>query len=196
MKSVRKRKSITLARLQDSGPTPERIVKSAGDYDIGSDETRGKVYTFRDDPISRLMSKGQLSDQRAQSDDERKKSSEPRYQALLKYRHHWHHAGMEPTYGNFDLNKVFAQDGAWPGMPATEYQAFHREQYRGAVKKLGMKASFTVEKVVCEGDSLEAAGIKLGYRNGSQARTASIEILQIAADILVNHWGIIPQRIK
>lgn len=183
------RRPITLAPIGGlQGPTPERLLKSGGDFEVGNDKT-AKIYTFRDGSLERLKDRGKLADRHSRNGSE----IEPRYEALMKYRHHWRCAGMEPSFGNFDLNKVFAtEDGGFAGMARTEAQAFHVGQYRLAVREIGIKSSFVVECVVCQDDTLASAGAKLGYADRNSAVGAATEIIQLAADRLAGLWGIKP----
>jgi len=177
-----------------SGPTPERLAKSGGDFVIGNDPQRSaRVYTFRDGSLERLKDRGKLADKFSRGGGE----VEPRYEALMKFRHHWRCAGMEPSYGNFDLNKVFASENSgFTGLAKTEAQAFHVGQYRAAVREIGLKSSFVVECVVCADDTLERAGVKLGYNNRNAAVAAATECIQRAADQLAELWGIKPRTGK
>lgn len=191
------RRPVTLAAIDGtglSGPTPERLAKSGGDFVIGNDPQRSaRVYTFRDGSLERLKDRGKLADKFSRGGGE----VEPRYEALMKFRHHWRCAGMEPSYGNFDLNKVFASENSgFTGLAKTEAQAFHVGQYRSAVREIGMKSSFVVECVVCADDTLERAGVKLGYNNRNAAVAAATECIQRAADQLAELWGIKPRTGK
>jgi len=184
----------TISLSESTGPTPERLLKSGGDYVVGNDPQRSaRVYTFRDGSLERLKDRGKLADKFSRGGGE----VEPRYEALMKFRHHWRCAGMEPSYGNFDLNKVFASENSgFTGLAKTEAQAFHVGQYRAAVREIGLKSSFVVECVVCADDTLERAGVKLGYNNRNAAVAAATECIQRAADQLAELWGIKPRTGK
>ena len=191
------RRPVTLPAIDGtglSGPTPERLAKSGGDFVIGNDPQRSaRVYTFRDGSLERLKDRGKLANKFSRGGGE----VEPRYEALMKFRHHWRCAGMEPSYGNFDLNKVFASENSgFTGLAKTEAQAFHVGQYRSAVREIGLKSSFVVECVVCADDTLERAGVKLGYNNRNAAVAAATECIQRAADQLAELWGIKPRTGK
>ena len=186
------KKPITLALGETAGPTPERLLKSSGDFEIGNDKA-AKIYTFRDGALERLKDRGKLKNRFSRDGAE----VEPRYEALMKYRHHWRLAGMEPSYGNFDLAKVFATDGGgFAGMARTEAQAFHVGQYRAAVQEIGLKSSFVVECVVCQDNTLADAGARIGYQDRNSAVGAATELIQSAADRLAELWGIGIRRPK
>ncbi len=183
LRSKRKGKRGRVGRLRrirtDEGgaPTPERLAKAEGHVEIGNDEQGARVYTLRDSPLERLSARGGI---------------DPReYSALMKFKQHWHHAGLLPTVGSIDLNRVFASDpGSYSGMAKTERQVFHRQRYREAVQHIGLRASLVVERVVCNEQTLEMAGLALNWRTPAQARAAATELLRDAAYRLAQLWGI------
>jgi hypothetical protein len=112
------------------------------------------------------------------------------YHALKKFQIHWHNAGLQPSIGSVDLDRVFASDPSnFSGMAKTERQFFHRDQYRKAVQYLGIRSSLIVECVVCADFSLEDAGSALGWKHKVQAISAATEMLRDAGDRLARLWG-------
>ena len=166
------------------GPTAERIAKSENHFTIGDDKQGTRVYHFHDSPLDRLYSR--LARGSGAHDGIRAE-----YAALLKYRHHWHHGGLECSIGSIDLNRIFASDpSSMSGMAKTERQAHHRRQYREARELLGWKPHIVVENIVCAETSIEIAGWAIGGNSRTQARDTAERILRESARMLAKHWGI------
>jgi hypothetical protein len=167
------------------GPTAERIAKSENHFTIGDDKQGTRIYHFHDATIDRLYS-------RLARGREGAGTVRAEYVALQKYRLHWHRAGLEPSLGSVDLNRVFASDpGSMSGMAKTEGQAHHRKQYREAVNLLGWKPHIVVENVLCAEISLEAAGWSIGsFTSRTSARDGAEKILRESARKLAKLWGI------
>jgi len=160
-----------------SGPTPERLVKTDGFYVVGDDKQGAKIITIRDTPLDRMFNRNAIG------------GSE--YAALQKYKHHFHHAGLEPSLGSLDLDRVFSSDpGSMSGMAKTERQVHHRRQYREARALLGHRPGIVVDNVVCFELALEAAGYSIGWTNKPQAIAAATEMLRDAGYRLARLWGI------
>ncbi|MEW6639474.1 MAG: DUF6456 domain-containing protein [Pseudomonadota bacterium] len=158
-------------------PTAERLAKADGHVEIGDDAQGTRIYTLRDAPLERLNARGGI--------DARE------YAALMKFKQHWHHAGLQPSVGSVDLSRVFAVDpNGYSGMAKTERQVFHRQRYREAVQHIGLRAALVVERVVCAEQTLEAAGLALNWRTPAQARAAATELLRDAGYRLAQLWGI------
>jgi hypothetical protein len=176
-KSKRRRVGRLRQRAEHGAPTQERLAKAEGHVEIGDDAQGTRVYTLRDAPLERLNARGGIEARE--------------YAALMKFKQHWHHAGLQPSFGNIDLNRVFSSDpGSHSGMAATERQVFHRQRYREAVQHIGLRASLVVERVVCAEQTLEMAGFALNWRTPAQARAAATELLRDAGDRLARLWGI------
>lgn len=157
------------------GATPERLGKAQGDFDVGNDKQGGKIYTFTDDVLARTRKRGVI--------DARQ------YAAIDKFRHHWHHGGLTPTVGSVDLNRIFAPDlGSFSGMAKSERQVFHRQRYREAVQKMGMRISNVVERIACMDEKIEVVGRSLGWSHPLQARASASEMLITGGDILADLW--------
>jgi hypothetical protein len=161
----------------EGAPTDERLAKAEGHVDVGDDGQGTRIYTLRDSPLERLSARGGIDPKE--------------YSALLKFKQHWYHGGLQPSLGGVDLARVFASDpGAFSGMAKTERQVFHRQRYREAVQHIGLRASLVVERVVCTEQTLEMAGFALNWRTPAQARAAATELLRDAGYRLAQLWGI------
>jgi hypothetical protein len=174
----RAKRATPRAPAGDGAPTAERLAKADGHVDIGDDGQGHRIYTLRDSPLERLASRGAVAPKE--------------YSALMKFKQHWTHAGLQPSIGSIDLTRVFASDPAGgSGMAKTERQVFHRQRYREAVQLIGLRAALVVERVVCAEHSVEAAGFALNWRTPAQARAAATELLRDAGERLARLWGIL-----
>lgn len=151
-------------------PTPERMAKAEGYIHAAKDGP----FTVRDAPLERLHGAKRLTD--------------AQYNAATKFRHHWHNAGLAERYAVQNFMGVGGGTG-WDMMPASEFQAHHRDQYRKAVQTLGLKLSMVVEDIVCREIDLFSVGKKLNWMNEVQARAAVTELLRLALDKLADEWG-------
>ncbi len=169
------------------GPTPERLAKADNHFTIGDDKQGTRIYHFHDSTLDRLYSR--LARQAKGCGEEEHIRIE--YLALQRYRHHWHHGGLEASIGSIDLDRIFASDpSSMSGMAKTERQAHHRKQYRDAVELLGWKPHIVVENIVCADTSIEIAGWAVGGNSRTQARDSAERILRESARKLAKHWGI------
>lgn len=182
-KSQKKPKTETpVIYSQRSDPTPERILKTGGHYEVGDDKQGAQIITINDDQLHRLYANGSLN------------NSE--YTALQKYRHHWYHSGQQPSLGSVDLNRIFAPDPfSMGGMAKSESQAHHRQVCRDANDELERKfgnadARIVIENVVCLDLPLQEGGLILGYQSPFRARERARGLLSGAARHLARHWGI------
>lgn len=174
--AVRK-KTIQIASREALGPTVERLAKAEGFFSIGDDQQGSQLFTIRDTPLDRMFSRSAIAG--------------AEYAALQKYKHHWHHAGLETAISSVDLNRIFASDpSSMSGMAKSEGQAHHRRQYREAREEIGSRTAYIVEKVVCEEFPLDIAGYQMGWRSKPQAIAASTEVLRNAGYRLSKLWGI------
>lgn len=168
------------ATVQDrfEGPNAHRIAKSEGLFQIGDDKQGGKTWTMMDSPLERLFAQNRLS--------------KSEYDGLVKYRIHWFRAGLQPSLGSVDLNRVFASDPSnFSGMAKSEAQVFHRQKWREACELLGHRAGLIVDNVVCAEQSALMAGMCIGWKNRPQAEAAAIEMLRDAGYRLARHWGLV-----
>jgi len=172
-----KRSTRTITVEHRSMPTPERMARAGSDFEVGGDERTGKVIRVLDSPLDRMRSRGAIDP--------------VEYQALQRFKHHWHHGGLAPAVGSVDLNRVFASDPlSHSGMARSERQAHHRDQWRKACAILGHRSRITVENVVCAEQTLAIAGLALGWDSKPQAIAAASEILRDAGYRLAKLWGI------
>jgi len=160
------------------GTTPERVAKANGAFTIGDDKQGGKTWTMMDSPLERLFAQSKLS--------------KPEYDGLVKYRIHWFRAGLQPSLGSVDLNRVFASDPSnFSGMAKSENQVFHRQKWREACDLLGHRAGVIVDNVVCGETTIFDAGYAMGWKNRPQAEAAAIEMLREAGYRLARSWGLV-----
>jgi hypothetical protein len=173
--------SITMTRRKPTrrreierapGPTPERMAKAGEAFEVGHHGT----ITLRDSPLEWLERRGVIT------------ASE--YNTGAKYRHHWYFSGMLPNVGTIDLNRVFAGNSGNVGMPSSESQAHHRQQYRAAQEAVGMQVGRLLDNVICLEFSVVDAGRILGWRDEKQARAAAISLLRVGLDKLRAMWGL------
>lgn len=170
-------KASRKGKAPSDGPTRERMAKAGQDFHTVFDNEGARVITMRDAPIERMLSR---------------KAIDPiPYTALMKFKHHWYHSGQQPSVGSVDPNRVFsANPGGFSGMAKSEAQADHRQQYRIAVRHIGMLASNIVEKVVCYEMPLASTQDSLNCRNAPQAISGASAVLKVAGEQLARLWGI------
>lgn len=159
--------------IDERGATPERIRKAGDDHEAGHDGTR----RMRDCPLDRALRK-EMIDQK-------------QYEAGVKFRHHWYHSGVAPVIGSLDLNKVFSRDVfAFGPMAKSEAQYFHRQQYRAACKRVGLRTELVLSDVICREIALSAVGAKLGFKNEPQSIAAATVLFQSGLDQLADLWSL------
>lgn len=167
------KRKLKIKPMEPGGPTPERLLKTGGDFERG----HTGQYTLRDSPLERLHARRIISDRQ--------------YSAACKYRLHWHRAGLDPAPQSVDLNRIFARDeGAFSGMARTESQAFHRQQYRDAVRAIGIIGAAVMDRVACYEFSLEDTGYKMGWKSKPKSIDATKRVLVKALDKLCGLWGV------
>jgi len=149
-------------------PTPERMAK-AGSFIHRS--ATGPI-TVRDAPLERLEARG-IIDKRL-------------YDAGVKYRLHWHQAGLMERYASLRLDGVFG--GGTEDI--TDAMSHHRSVYTAAVRHLGVRQSGVVEDVCCRDRQLADVGTRLGWTNRPQATAAAEALLKDALDRLAYWWGV------
>lgn len=165
------------AKIEPGRPTTERLRHAENQFEVA--ETRGSAgtMTMRDCPLERVWGRKQITDQE--------------YQAGIKFRHHWFHAGMAGQISSLDLNRVFARDLSSMGhMAKTERQAFHRQKYREACDEMGQRQSSAVEDCVCAEIEFEKIGRKFGFNNDPQARACAVTLIRDGLYRLAILWGI------
>jgi hypothetical protein len=154
------------------GPTPERIAKAGEAFEVGHHGT----ITLRDSPLEWLERRGVIT--------------ASQYNTGAKYRHHWHFSGMLPNIGTIDLNRIFAGNGGNVGMPSSESQAHHRQQYRAAQEAVGMQIGRLLDNIICLEFSVVDAGRIAGWKDEKQARAVATELLRVGLDKLRTMWGL------
>jgi Domain of unknown function (DUF6456) len=168
--SVKRATPVERARAE---PTGERLRHARGDVERGA---TGQL-TMRDSPLERALRRGVLT--RAQ------------YDAGVKYRHHWYHAGLADGLRSPDLDRVFAVDvSGFSGMAKTEAQVFHRQRWREAGEAVGLVGLQVLDAAVCREVPLEEVGYMLGWSARAAAIVAATERLKAALDGLAALWGI------
>lgn len=169
------------------GPTMERLAKAQSHFTIGDDRQGTRIYHFHDTTVDRLYSRLARQSKGRGSEE----SLRAEYIALQRYKHHWHHSGLELALASVDPNRIFASDpSGMSGMPKSERQAHHRRQYREARELLGWKPHIIVENVMCAETSIEVAGFSVGYNSRTQARDMAEKVLRESARKLAKLWGI------
>lgn len=161
---------------RDLGPTPERLAKAGEDVirSVGAEGDR--VVVMRDAPLERMRNRNAI---------------DPiEYQALQKFKWHWHSSKMGGSLQSADLNRVFATDaGSMSHMPSSEREAHHRQQWRKAEATLSPRARIVVERVVCREQTIEHAGYAIGMTSKHRANAAASELLRDAGYRLATLWG-------
>ena len=161
---------------RDLGPTPERLAKAGEDIVSVYDQTGAKIITMRDDPLNRMRNRNAI---------------DPiEYQALQKFKWHWHSSRVGGSLKSADLNRVFASDaGGMSHMPASEQEAHHRQQWRKACALLSHRGQIVVDNVVCNERTLEIAGFAIGATSKPTAIAIASELLRDAGYRLARLWG-------
>ena len=158
------------------GPTPERLAK-AGDDAIRTVGAEGdRVVVMRDAPLERMRNRNAIDP--------------VEYQALQKFKWHWHSSKMGGSLQSADLNRVFATDaGSMSHMPSSEREAHHRQQWRKACEQLSHRGRIVVDNVVCYERTLEIAGYALNASSKPTAIAIASELLRDAGYRLAKLWG-------
>ena len=127
---------------KSTGPTEERLEKSDGFYVVGDDQQGTKIYHFLDSHLARIYKRFGVSDKSEDEQDQLRRE----FVALVKYRDHWHYAGLEAKCGSANLDRVQSSKS---DMQSAEKFAHHVFAYRSAAKVLGMWSSHIVEHIAC-----------------------------------------------
>lgn len=163
------------------GPTEERLEKAGGAFVLGGQDRGTKIYFFTDSPLQRLYARLKS---RAGTRETEELARE--YTALMKYRHHWYHAGLEASLPSVDLNRVFSSDPSnMSGMAKSERQADHRIKWRDAVGLIGHKPSILLDNFCCYEWPLHVACATIGYSMFRARR-----MVRDTAGKLAKEWGI------
>lgn len=161
--------------------TPERLAK-ADKAAIGADQ----VQRVQEGPLAWLASRRFLD-----------RRNPERNQALAdageEYRRHWYLSGLSPIAAMDPTRPPVRGESMPPGfMPATERQAYHRQQYRRGEEALGMFFSVVVNAVVLEERSLEDVGKQVSrYSNAKLCRAIALDRLIEGLRLLAEEYGFI-----
>lgn len=163
------------------GPTQERLARAACAPEEGGEDRGVKIYHFKDTPLERFYARLRLS---AGTRDTDQLTDE--HTALMKYRNHWHCAGLEASISSVDLNRIYAADPSnMVGMAKSERQFDHRKKYRAAVALLGHKPHILLDNFVNYEWALSIACHTIGYSEYRARR-----LVRDSAAKLADHWGI------
>jgi len=159
-----------------AGPTPERLRRSQGFFEIGGDRRTGHRFRMADTPLARALMRQKLSG------DE--------YSGLKQYALHWFAGGLQGHLNSIDLNRILAFDpGSMTGLAKSEAQADHRQAYYDAREHLGYRPAFVADCVACWELNLERVGHMMGFRSNYRAREAALYILRDAGYRLGRFWS-------
>lgn len=175
---TRKTKPVSVEYREISNPTPERMKKDdATLHVVGGSEREGRRVIRLTAPIERMRERSVLTGRE--------------WAGLDKYRTHWTLAGMEPSCGSVDLNRVFAANPSQrAGMAMGAPQLHHRQQFEAGREEIGNRTAIVVDRIVLEDWTLESAGYTLGWRSKPQAIAAATEMLRDAGYRLSKLWGL------
>jgi hypothetical protein len=176
-KVQQRRRKLTPRTVGTIGPDPafqhmERLKKTEA-VDIVVNGNRTTVTALG--TLERAWRRGRICDRQKE--------------AGQKYRLHHYHGGLSGLSA-MDLGRVRSGDGVYSGMPRTERQAFHRQQYRAAFDRLGPKDADFLDQVICLDVPIEEAGRGLDWNLKKEAIAAATERLRSALDQLRRLWGI------
>jgi hypothetical protein len=158
------------------GPTPERLLKSAGEFDVGEDGRGTKVITMRLRPIVAMLSKKQIDGKQ--------------FQALDKFHKHWFNAKLGGGCRSVDFNRIYAPDPFSDYLNASERQWKNRWEYNRALDKLAFQERIIASNLILsETMTAEECGYGLGYTSRYRARSAAVEVIRGMADRWVEMWG-------
>jgi len=167
--------------LDDAGPTPQRIAKSGGDFDLTGRGRSSRRYTFLDDAL------GSAYKRRIISGEE--------WSALRRYALHWLAGGLQGPLGSVDLNRIFAFDpGAMTGLARNEAQLDHKRTFYAAQDAIGFNPAYVATQVACFDRSLQETGMTMGYRSPFRARERAGEYLSSAGAGLAAYFDSLKGR--
>lgn len=170
------------SRLVDErGATKQRMGHARYDFESGD---TGQI-TMRDDPLERALRK-------KLRDTGKPLINSDQYNAGIKYRLHWYHAGIAAVIGSMDLGGVFSRNVfAYGPMPKSEQQVFHRQRYSQACQRVGMRTEIILTDVICRERALDEIGMAvLGMKNRDRSEIAVKALFVNGLDMLVELWGL------
>jgi hypothetical protein len=153
--------------LDEAGPTPQRLLKSNGDFDLTGRSRSSRRYTMQDDALGRAWKRQIISGEE--------------WSALRRYALHWLAGGLQGPLGSVDLNRIFAFDpGAMTGLARSEAQLDHKRTYYDAKEAIGFHPSYVADQVACFDRSLQETGLTMGFRSPFRARERAGQYLASA----------------
>lgn len=168
-------------RREPGRPTPERLFKSQGCFDVADGRGGTGAITFWDRPLEKAARETKYR---------KPQITKRQYEAGAKFRHHWERSGMDSDLKSPELDRVFGGGMFSCGMPKNEGEAHHRAQIRRAYEKLGADGFKFVRDVVAYDLDLSVKGFEFGFRNEAQARAAAFGSFRTLLDMLGDTWGI------
>lgn len=158
-----------------TGPTPERLRHSRGNFEIGGNRRDGQRFKMTDNPLARALARQIISGEE--------------YTGLKVYALHWFAGGLQGQLNSVDLNRVFAFDpGRMTGLARCEAQADHRQAYHLARETIGTRPAFVADSVACHDIELTRVGHMLGFKSDYRGRVAALDILRDAGGRLSELW--------
>ena len=174
------------ARHDVRGPTPERLCKTAGYYDIGGVERSRTIYHLVDTPLDRLYSR--LVKAGKQIDRLRAE-----YAALREYSRIFVESGMIGSIGAVDPNRTYSPSPSGRAFLAkTDKQLSDRDKLHFARRvTLTHHQGIVVDNVVCNERSLEIAGYSVGKESKTRAIAFAEGLLREAGFALARSWKMV-----
>lgn len=153
-------------------PTPERLRRAAGAFEIGGDRRTGRVIRLMDAPLQRLRADHRLD--------------ELDYEALCRLHRHWVLGQLGGAPRAIDYNRVTVHEAG--GAAFSERELFHRSMFRLGWGELVTLERLATGAVVLAEVALAEAGGALGYQSPYRARSAILELLRSSANKLATIW--------
>jgi hypothetical protein len=158
------------------GPTEERLAKAVHGFEVGDDQTGGKIYTINLRPIAAMLKARQIDGKQ--------------FQALDKFHKHWFNAKLGGGCRSVDFNRVYAPDPFSDYLNASERQWKNRWEYNRALDKLKFQERIIASNLILsETMTAEQCGYGLGYRSPYRARSAAVTVIREMADKWIELWG-------
>ena len=163
-----RKKAVTLVKIKNLEPTPERKLK--GDIDQAKDTKVFRSLTVLEQEYNRGV------------------FNETHFNTGKRFYEIWEWSGLSPHFGSVDLNRFGGGETAY-GMPASERQAHYRALYRSAARMLAPSFLVIIEDVVLLDEPLVEVGrVRLGWKDEKQARASAVSLLMAALNALHFHW--------
>jgi hypothetical protein len=167
------------------GPTPERLKQSGGHVDIGDNKQGGKVYTFRDNSLSRIYA--DMAKKNGGGDLDQLRIE---YVALRRFREIYERAGRFGSVGSVDWSRTGPSSPFGRDLLAeTEAGLNARDDYRNARACLTYVEDIVVQNIVCNELSLEIAGFAVGKKSETRAKVYARQMLRSAGAKLAAMWN-------